>query len=104
MNPKQLGGDKMGFAQTLKELSSPIRRQILLLLRHGRLSAGEIAQHFTLSGATMSYHLTQLKKAGLIFEEKDKNFIYYELNTSVFEEVLVWITQFMKKENENEKD
>ena len=86
----------MGFAQTLKEVSNPIRREILILLKDKKMSAGDIANHFDLTAATISYHLSQLKKAELIFEEKQKNFIYYELNTTVFEEVLIWFSQFQK--------
>ncbi len=83
----------MGFQETFKALSDPIRRDILFLLRDKKLSAGEITQHFNLTGATISHHLKILKNAELIFEEKHKNFIYYQLNTSVFEEVMLWITQ-----------
>jgi len=94
----------MGFAQTLKEVSNPIRREILLLLKDKKMSAGDIANHFDLTAATISYHLSQLKKAGLIFEEKQKNFIYYELNATVFEEVLIWFAQFQKGgENDENK-
>ena len=75
----------MGFAETFKALSDPIRREILTLLKNGRLSAGEIGSHFEMTGATISYHLSILKKAGLIFESKEKNYIYYTLNTSVVE-------------------
>ena len=81
----------MGLQKTMKALSDPVRREILNLLKDGRKSAGEIAEHFDLTAATVSYHLTKLKKADLITERKHKNFIYYELNTSVFEEVLTWI-------------
>ncbi len=81
----------MGINETLKAISDPVRRDILAILKEGRKSAGEIAEHFALSGATVSYHLTRLKQADLIAEQKHKNFIYYELNTSVFEEVLTWI-------------
>lgn len=81
----------MGMNETLKAISDPVRRDILQMLRSGRKSAGEIAEHFNLTGATVSYHLTKLKNADLIAEEKYKNFIYYELNASVFEEVLTWI-------------
>ncbi|MBR7163371.1 MAG: winged helix-turn-helix transcriptional regulator [Clostridia bacterium] len=77
--------------ETLKAISDPVRRDILGMLKGGRKSAGEIAEHFNLTGATVSYHLAKLKSADLIAEEKYKNFIYYELNTSVFEEVLTWI-------------
>ncbi len=81
----------MGMSETLKAISDPARRDILDMLKKGKKSAGEIAEQFNLTGATVSYHLSQLKKADLITESKYKNFIYYELNTSVFEEVLTWI-------------
>ena len=81
----------MGMNETLKAISDPIRREILQMLKKGKKSAGEIAEQFNLTGATVSYHLAKLKSADLIVEEKYKNFIYYELNTSVFEEVLTWI-------------
>ena len=83
----------MGFAETFKALSDPIRREILTLLKNGRLSAGEIGSHFEMTGATLSYHLSILKKAGLIFESKEKNYIYYTLNTSVVEEVMLWLSE-----------
>lgn len=81
----------MGMNETLKAISDSVRRDILQMLKSGRKSAGEIAEHFDLTAATVSYHLAKLKKADLITEKKQKNFIYYELNTSVFEEVLTWI-------------
>jgi ArsR family transcriptional regulator len=84
----------MGFPETFSALSDPVRREILLLLKEGRKSAGEISSRFETTGATISYHLSKLKKADLIYETKYKNFVYYELNTSVFEEILLWLTQF----------
>ena len=81
----------MGINETLKAISDPVRRDILQMLKSGRKSAGEIGERFQLTGATVSYHLNKLKEADLIAEEKYKNYIYYELNTSVFEEVLTWI-------------
>lgn len=81
----------MGINETLKAISDPVRRDILTLLKAGRLSAGEISEKFNLTGATVSYHLSKLKSADLICEEKCKNYIYYRLNASVFEEVLTWI-------------
>ncbi|MBE6606645.1 MAG: winged helix-turn-helix transcriptional regulator [Ruminococcaceae bacterium] len=81
----------MAINETLKAISDPVRRDILTMLKKGRMSAGEIAEKFNLTGATVSYHLSKLKKADLIGEQKEKNFIYYDLNTSVFEEVLTWI-------------
>ena len=92
----------MGLHYTLKALSDPVRRDILELLKSGRLSAGDIGKHFDLSAATISHHLSQLKKAGLVLETKYKNFIFYELNVTVFEDVLIWVSQFTGgKDNEN---
>ena len=81
----------MGFAETFKALSNPIRRDILTLLKEGRLTAGDISCRFDETGATISHHLSQLKKAELISESKYKNYIYYELNTSVLEEAMLWL-------------
>ena len=82
----------MAFADTFKALSDPARRQILELLKKGPLSAGDIASHFDMTGATISYHLKILKKADLIFESKEKNFIYYQLNATVLEEIMLWLS------------
>lgn len=90
----------MGMSETLKAISDPVRRDILNMLKEEKKSAGEIAERFNLTGATVSYHLSQLKKAELIVETKYKNFIYYELNASVFEEVLTWIYSLGGKNNE----
>ena len=84
----------MGLNETMKALADPVRRDILQMLRGGRKSAGEIGEHFNLTGATVSYHLSKLKSADLIAEEKYKNYIYYSLNASVFEELLAWIYDF----------
>ena len=94
----------MGLAETFKALSDPVRREILMLLRDGKKTAGEIAAHFQMTGATVSYHLSQLKKAELILEERQKNFIYYRLNTSVFEEMMLWIAQFSDRKEEGEEN
>jgi len=93
----------MGFAETFKALSDPVRRDILVMLKKGRLSAGEIGSHFDMTGATISYHLNILKKAELVFENREKNYIYYELNTSVVEEVMLWLTQLKGEGNDAEK-
>lgn len=90
----------MGFAETFKALSDPVRRQILMLLRDGTMTAGEISSHFDMTGATISYHLSILKKADLVTETKYKNFINYELNTSVIEEVMMWLSD-LKGDSEN---
>ena len=89
------------MSETLKAISDPVRRNILEMLKKEKKSAGELASEFHLTGATVSYHLTQLKKAGLILETRNKNFIYYELNASVFEEVLVWIYGLGGKDDES---
>lgn len=93
----------MGFAETFKALSDPVRREILEMLKKGRMSAGDIGSHFDMTGATISYHLNILKKAGLVTENKQKNFIFYELNTSVVEEVMLWLSS-LKEGNENEEN
>ena len=81
----------MGVQNTLKALSDPIRRQILELLKAGRMPAGEIAEKFPVSGAAISKHLTVLKEVDLIRDTREGKYIYYELNTSVLEEVLLWM-------------
>ena len=87
----------MGFQETFKALADPARRQILVMLRQGAMPAGEIAARFDMTGATISYHLAQLKKAGLVTERREKNYIYYELNASVFEEAMLWLAQFREE-------
>ena len=82
----------MGIQNTMKALSDPIRRQILELLKAGRLPAGEIAEQFPVSGAAISKHLSVLKEADLIRDTREGKFIYYDLNASVLEEILLWIT------------
>lgn len=91
----------MGFENTFKALSNPTRRTILQLLRKGKQSAGEIASHFQMTPATISHHLSILKNADLITEQKEKNFIYYDLNTSVVEEIIGWLAALRKEDDEN---
>ena len=79
---------------SFKAMSDPVRREILVMLKNGKMSAGDIASRFTLTHATVSHHLNQLKKADLIFEAKVKNFVFYELNTTVFDDLLFWMSQF----------
>ena len=81
----------MGIQDTLKALSDPTRREILNLLKNGSLSAGEIAEAFPVSGAAISRHLSVLKDADLIRDKRDGKFIYYDLNASVLEEIILWI-------------
>ena len=93
----------MSFANTFKALSHPVRREILDLLKMGKMSAGEIADQFELTGATISHHLSVLKQADLVVESREKNFIYYELNTSVLEDMMVWLADLKgSKRAENE--
>lgn len=94
----------MAFQDTFKALSDPVRREILTMLKDGKKTAGEIATQFDMTGATMSYHFSILKKANLISESKYKNFIYYELNASVFEEVMLWFAQFKDFESKGDKN
>ena len=89
-------------AETFKALSDPVRREILQLLKNGKMSAGEIGGHFDMTGATISYHLKILKKADLVWETKVKNFVYYELNTTVVEELLLWLSD-LKGGNSDER-
>ncbi len=83
----------MGIQNTIKALADPSRREILELLKAGRLSAGEIGEKFPVSGAAVSKHLNVLKEADLIRDTREGKFIYYELNTSVLEEVMLWLAQ-----------
>ena len=82
----------MSLQITLKALSDPTRREILNLLKSGRRSAGEICDHFDITGAAISRHLAILKDADLIFDTREGKFIFYELNASVLEEIMLWIT------------
>ena len=92
------GGNTVGLQQTMRAISDPIRREILTMLKNGRLSAGEIVDHFDVTGASISRHLSVLKDADLIRDHREGKFIYYELNASVLEEILLWISN-LKGEN-----
>ena len=90
----------MGLHQTLKALADPIRREILNILKEKRISAGEITEHFNVTGASISRHLSVLKEADLVRDKREGQFIFYELNTSVLEEIMLWIAD-LKGEDEN---
>ena len=91
----------MSLPNIFKALSDPVRRDILLKLKQNRkMSAGEIVEEFDLSNATISYHLSILKKADLVFETRYQKYIYYEINTSVFEDAVMWLMQFREDEDE----
>lgn len=83
----------MGLQKTMKALSDPVRREILGLLKNGRMAAGEIAGHFAITDAAVSRHLSVLKEADLIRDTREGKFIYYDLNASVLEEILLWISE-----------
>ncbi len=92
----------MGLQNTMRALADPIRREILNLLKKGRLSAGEIVEHFDVTGASISRHLSVLKDAELIRDCREGKYIYYELNASVLEEILLWISDLKKGESEDD--
>lgn len=91
----------MGLQVTLRALADPTRREILALLRSGPLSAGEIVDHFSVTNAAISRHLSVLREADLIRDRREGKFIYYELNASVLEEIMLWITE-LKGEDDHE--
>ena len=92
----------MALQHTLKALADPIRREILNLLKGGRLSAGEIVDHFPVTGAAISRHLSVLKEVDLIRDTREGKYIYYELNASVLEEIMLWITDLKGGDNHGE--
>ena len=83
----------MSMQDTPQALADPTRREILNLLKQSRMSAGEISNHFSISGAAVSRHLSVLKEADLIRDEREGKYIYYELNATVLEEILLWISE-----------
>lgn len=96
-----VGVKKMGLQQTLKALADPVRREILDMLRGGRMSAGDITEKFSITGAAISRHLSVLKHADLIRDKREGKFIFYEINVSVLEETMLWLTN-LKGENGND--
>lgn len=92
----------MGLQQTMKALADPIRREILDILKKGRLSAGEISDRFPVTAASVSRHLSVLKDADLVRDTREGQHIFYELNTSVLEEMILWITT-LKEENQDDQ-
>ena len=89
----------MGLAESFKALSDPQRREVLLLLRNDRCTAGSLAEQLHISPSALSYHLKALKAADMVIEYKDKNYVYYELNTSLFDELMLWFQQFREEES-----
>jgi len=93
----------LSLQATLKALADPIRREILNLLKGGRMSAGEITEHFSVTAPSISRHLSVLKEADLIRDTREGKFIYYDLNASVLEEIMLWVSD-LKGERDNAQD
>ena len=91
----------MGIQNTMRALADPIRRELLALLKSGRMSAGEIAERFDVTGASISRHLSVLREADLIRDTREGKFIYYELTTSVLEEILLWVKNLKGDKNDD---
>ena len=91
----------MGLQNTMRALADPIRREILNLLKRGRMSAGDIVERFDVTGASISRHLSILKDADLIRDKREGKYIYYEINTSVLEEIMLWIGELKGDCNED---
>ena len=94
----------LSIQHTLRALADPIRRDILNLLKQGKMSAGDIAGHFPVTGASISRHLSVLKEADLIRDNREGKFIFYELNASVLEEIMLWITDLKGGANDDQKE
>lgn len=94
----------MGMQQTLRALADPTRREILNLLKKGRLPAGEIGEHFSVSAAAVSRHLSVLKEADLITDTREGKYIFYQLNASVLEEILLWLAELKGEESHDKKE
>lgn len=92
----------MGLQTTLKALADPIRREILNMLKNGSMTAGEITNHFPVTAASISRHLSVLKEADLVRDKREGKYIIYELNASVLEEIMLWITD-LKGDLKNDK-
>lgn len=87
----------MGFQESFKALSDPTRREIIEILRNGKMAAGDIVDHFQMTGASISHHLSILKNANLVSDDKQGKYIYYELNLSVVEEILAWLASLKEE-------
>ncbi|MCR4436116.1 MAG: autorepressor SdpR family transcription factor [Clostridiales bacterium] len=81
----------MGYHETFRALSDGTRREILMLLRNGSMTAGDIAARFSMTNATVSHHLAVLKESNLVVDKRRGKYIYYELNSSVIEEIMMWL-------------
>ena len=95
-----VGGETVAFQKTMKALADPIRREILNMLKNNRMSAGEIGEKFDVTGASISRHLSVLKDADLVHDTREGQFVFYELNTSVLEEIMLWMSDLKGENNE----
>ena len=93
----------MSLQNTMRALADPIRREILNMLRSGRMSAGEITERFDVTAAAISRHLSVLREADLIRDTREGKYIYYDLNASVLEEIMLWISE-LKGEGANDEN
>ena len=91
----------MSMQNTLRALADPIRRDILNMLKTGRLSAGEISERFPVTAASISRHLSVLKEADLVRDNRQGQHIIYELNTSVLEETMLWLAELKGGKNDD---
>ena len=87
-----MGRDRLAVNEVLSALADDTRRKILLKLKEGKISSGDLALAIDMTPQALSYHLSKLKKADLIYETRYKNFIYYELNLSILDETIIWIS------------
>lgn len=94
----------MGLQQTLRALADPIRREILNLLKDGKMSAGDISSRFPVTAASISRHLSVLKEADLIRDDREGKYIFYELNASVLEEIMLWISDLKGDDDRDKKE
>lgn len=93
----------MSMQDTLRALADPTRREILSLLKQSSMAAGDITEHFSISGAAISRHLSVLKDADLIRDKRDGKYIYYELNTTVLEEIMLWISELKGEDSDDQR-
>lgn len=103
LNESRKDVTNMSMQDTLRALSDPTRREILNLLKRSSMAAGDIAEHFTISGAAISRHLSVLKDADLIRDKRDGKYIYYELNTTVLEEIMLWISELKGEDSDDQR-
>lgn len=103
LNESRKDVTNMSMQDTLRALADPTRREILNLLKQSSMAAGDIADYFTISGAAISRHLSVLKDADLIRDKRDGKYIYYELNTTVLEEIMLWISELKGEDSDDQR-